>query len=282
MRKIKIVTDTVSNLTEKLANTMNITLIPFYVMIEDKTFKDNEPTVKDRVYQALRQGKRVGTSHPTLMDYVETMKKLHEKGYQILYLTVSRSWTLSFDIALKAVKRIGDEGIEVMDTKTALGHLGLTAIEVARFTETEDDLEEVKSYAQQILERGNLFFVLDTLKYLARSGRIGRVKSILGSALRLTPVLTVVGGVADVAAKTFSEKQALSWIVKRLKSERKKFKGKRMLISVEAGDRLEWRDFLHTTIKREFPDAEIYELRMSPVVTCHTGPGLWGVSYIFP
>ena len=95
-------------------------------------------------------------------------------------------------------------------------------------------------------------------------------------------MLTVKDGVADVAAKTFSEKQALSWILKRLETDKGNLYQDKMLISVEVGDRDEWKKTLKGIIEDKFPEAEIYELEMSPVVTCHTGPGLWGVSYLFP
>lgn len=281
MSKVAIVTDSVSNLTVQLAKEHGIYLIPFYVLIGDNALKDNEPGAKELLYKSLREDRPVGTSHPTLMDYVDTFLSLKKEGSEILYLTVSESWTISADIAQEAKERIGDQGIEVLDTKTALGHLGLIAIEAAKFAKGKT-LREVKEYAQLLANRGNLFCVIDTLKYLAKSGRIGRVRSLLGTALRLRPVLTARDGIADVAAKTFSEKQALKWIFKRLKTERKSLYRGKICISVEIGDRNNWKETIIKSIGEEFPDAKVFELKMSPVVTCHTGPGIWGISYLFP
>jgi len=278
---VVVVTDSVSNLSPKLAEKNHIVLVPFYVLLGDKTFEDTATSVRERVYKAIREGTPVGTSHPTVMDYFEVFKRLRDEGKEVLYLTVSKNWTLSLDIATEAKKRVGENGISLVDTKTALGHLGLVSIEVSKLAKRGTSLREAEEYAKKLIERGRLYFVLDTLKYLAKSGRIGRVQSLLGGALRLKPVLTVVDGVADVASKTFSEKQALNWILRNLRAEKEVYRGRNILLSVEVGDRKEWGDQLKDAILRDHPDAQIFELEMSPVVSCHTGPGIWGISYLF-
>lgn len=282
MSKVVVVTDSVSNLTSSLAEAGGVHLVPFYVLLGEKTFRDADPEVRKMVYRVLRENREATTSHPTVMDYVNIFTSIREKGAEILYLTVSKAWTFSTDIALEAARRVGDRGIAVLDTKTALGHLGLLALEAANFAREGKTLEEVSRYAEALVKRGNLFFVLDTLKYLARGGRIGRASSLLGSALRLRPVLTARDGVADVASKTFSEQQALRWILKHLRAAKESLKREKMLVSVEVGDRLEWKELLKKSIREEHPDAQIFDLEMSPVVTCHTGPGIWGISYLFP
>jgi DegV family protein with EDD domain len=279
---VVVVTDSVSNIPSNIAEDFGIQLVPFYVLIGDKTYVDTAPLVREKVYRAMREGKEVGTSHPTVVDYVKVFGKLREEGKEILYMTVSKNWTLSLDIATEAARRIGEKGIELLDTKTALGHLGMVAIEVAKLAKEGVSLREACNYAKDLVKRGGLYFVLDTLKFLAKSGRIGRVQSILGGALRLKPVLTVVNGVADVASKTFSEKQALNWIMRNLEVERAKNKGRRMLVSIEVGDRRDWGNVLFQVVSARFSDTRVFEFEMSPVVSCHTGPGIWGISFLFP
>jgi len=281
MNRVKIVVDSISTIPWKKAEELGIELVPYYVNFEDESIREGPEFNLETFYRKLRKTKTwPTTSHPTYRDIEEIFSRLRKITKEIIYLVVSPTWTETYNIAYQVKEKFKDMRIELCDIGSALGKLGLIALEANKMANEGKSMDEIIEHIFYLNKRSELFIVLDTLKYLAKGGRIGKVKALLGSTLPIKPIITTKEGVAVPAGKVLSHKQALNWIINRIKSDLKKFKASKIKCFIEDVDNKEMANLLKSKIMENFKCEEIWEVEMSPLIGTHTGPGTWGISYL--
>ncbi|MCP2620920.1 DegV family protein, partial [Candidatus Aminicenantes bacterium AC-334-E05] len=277
----KIVVDSVSTIPWKKAEELGIELVPYYVNFEDESIREGPEFDLKVFYQKLRTTKTwPTTSHPTYRDIEEIFSRLSKITREIIYLVVSPKWTETYNIACQVREKFKNMRIELCDIGSALGKLGLIALEANKMAKEGRTIDEIIEQIFYLEKRSELFLVVDTLKYLAKGGRIGKVKALLGSTLPIKPIITTKEGVAVPAGKTLSHNQALNWIINRIKSDLRKFNSNKIKCFIHDVDNKEMISLLKSKIVENFECEEIWEVELSPLIGTHTGPGTWGVSYL--
>ncbi len=213
MNKVKIIVDSISTIPWETAKKLGIELVPYYVNFEDESIKEGPDFDLKVFYQKLRKTKTwPTTSHPTFQDIEEIFSRMSKVTKEVIYLVVSPKWTQTYNIAYQVRKKFKEMRIELCDTGSALGKLGLIALEANKMAQQGKSIDEIIEHIFNLNRRSELFIVLNTLKYLAKGGRIGKAKALLSSTLPIKPIITTKDGVALPAGKALSHKQALSWI----------------------------------------------------------------------
>ncbi len=281
MSRVKIMVDSISTIPWETAQELGIEIVPYYVNFEDESIKEGPHFDLKAFYQKLRKAKAwPTTSHPSPQDIEEIFKRLSKETSEIIYLVVSPKWTETYNIAYQVRKKFESMRIELCDIGSALGKLGLVALEAHRLAKEGKSTDEIIEHIFNISKRSELFIVVDTLKYLAKGGRIGKVKALLGSTIPIKPIITTKEGEAIPAGKALTHNQALNWILNRIKSDLEKFNARRIKCFVEDVDNKKMANLLKTKIEENFQCEEIWEVEMSPLIGVHAGPGTWGVSYL--
>jgi DegV family protein with EDD domain len=193
---VKIVTDSGADLPGQLAEELGITVVPIYVRFGDKVYRDRVDISEDEFYQRLEHDPvHPNTTQPTPQDFLEVYKKLSAEADGIVSIHISAKLSGTCNSALQAKKMIGGKcPIEVVDSETVTMSLGLIAIAAATAAKAGGSLEEVVEGVKQTIPKIHLVFLLDTLKYLAKGGRIGKAKALLGSVLSVKPILAIKDG----------------------------------------------------------------------------------------
>ena len=208
---IRIVTDSSADLPHDLADQWNITVVPMNVVVEDVNYKDGVDIDTDEFYRQLVTNSRLPTTaQPSAADFQEVYRGLADQGHSILSIHVSGKLSGTLNSAEQAKQSLGDAAsIEIVDsglTSITLGLVALAATELAESTETPKDLGE---RVRNGLPRYHCFFLLDTLEYLQKGGRIGKAQAWLGGVLSVKPILGLRDGEALPIARPRSRARGM-------------------------------------------------------------------------
>ena len=193
---VKIVTDSTSDLPRELAEELGITVVPLSVSFGTEAFKDGVDLSPDDFYRRLEQGDEFPkTSQPSVGEFADTYKRLGRDADGIVSVHVSSKVSGTVNAATQAAPLAEvDCPIEVVDTLQASMGIGMVAIAAARAANKGLGFQEVGDISKDAVDRCQCFALLRTLEYLRRGGRIGRAKALLGSLLRVNPMVIVTDG----------------------------------------------------------------------------------------
>jgi len=203
---VKVVTDSTADLPPQLAEELGIIVVPVYVQFGSKAYRDRVDISEDEFYQRLQSDQiHPTTEPPTPQDFVAVYQKLSQEADGIISIHLSSKLSATSNSALLA-KDLVETGcpIEVVDSQLVTMSLGLLAMAAATVAKSGKSLSQVVEEVKQTIPSIYLLGFLDTLKYLALGGRIGKVKALLGSVLAVKPMLTVKNGELEPAGQVRS------------------------------------------------------------------------------
>jgi len=284
MAGVTILTDSVAQIPPDMAQHYHIGVIPFSVLIEEKSFKDGVDIPPVELYQRMRtEVISPRTSHPSVGEYLNHFQKSIEDGAKsILYFTLSEKLSGAFSTATKAAQMVEEENpgkrIMVFDTHTATIAQGFMAINAACAAQDGLSFDSIVSQAQEGLSRIGFIAMLETLEYLERGGRIGKAAYMLGSQIQIRPVLTIgKDGVVAPVSVLRGEKKCIEKLVDCIA----KMIGKETpaQVAVMHADNLEKAEQLKQLAQERFNIEEVLLTDFTPVMGAHAGPGVLGLAY---
>lgn len=206
---VKVVTDSTSDIPADLVESLGITVVPCNVNFGTDTFKDGVDLSSEEFYDRLVNGPQFpSTSQPSPGDFIETYKQVGEDADGIVSVHVSAQLSGTYNSAEQAREQV-DVGspIELVDSQQASAGVGVVAIAAARAAGKGASVEEVAATARNAASRAELLFLLDTLEYLQKGGRVGKAKALVGSVLKIKPMIILRDGVVHELgkARTYSK-----------------------------------------------------------------------------
>ena len=282
MKKVAIVTDTTACVPQEQVAKYDIEVVPVQLIFEDKTYRDGIDINPTEFYALLRQAKKMPTTSASSPDpYLEAYHKASQKAQSILCLTEPARFSAMFDSARVAMgmsrKTLHNVVIEVLECTTAAAGQGLVALAAAKAASMGRTLNEVVEVARNTMSRVNLFATLDTLHYLAKSGRVPQAAALVNSLLSIKPIFTLNHSDARTVALPRTTKSAIKYMLKLM--ERNVVKGQLLHVAVMHADALDKAIALKNRITSQFECNEIFITEFTPVMGVHTGPGLIGVAF---
>jgi DegV family protein with EDD domain len=193
---VKIVTDSGADLPEQLAKELGITVLPIYVRFGEEVYRDRVSISEDEFYERLTHDPvHPSTTQPGPQDFLEAYQKLSADADGIVSIHISGKLSGTCNSAMMARDML-EMGcpVEVVDSEQLTMSLGLIVIAAAEMAKAGKSLDKIVEWVKQAIPKTYLFALLDTLEYLKRGGRIGKVKALLGAVLSVKPVLTMKDG----------------------------------------------------------------------------------------
>jgi len=282
MSKVAIVTDSTSNIPEELLTNYQITQIPLQLIWGNDNYRDGLDITPLEFYTRLKHSKDSPTSsQPSPADFHRVYIDLLDKGYDIVSVHISSKLSGTMDSAIQAKNMVGSDRIALVDSLSASMALGFLALLAARAAKDGASFKEVVELTENAVPRTGVFFVVSTLEFLRRGGRIGGAAAFLGTALSLKPILMVKDGKVDAKEKIRTMNKALDRVTEILEEN---VAGKSGLhLSVLHANAPVEADQLLENARNRFPDGFIKEsflAPVSPVIGTHTGPGTVGFAYM--
>ncbi|MFC2052336.1 DegV family protein [Chloroflexota bacterium] len=274
---VKIVTDSLSDITSDMAEELGITVVPLTVFFGHEAFLDRVTITTDEFYRRLPNDPHwPTTTQPTPGTFLDVYNKLTEETDEILVVTLSAKLSGTYESAMNAKSLVEKEcRIEVIDSRTVAMGLGLIVISAAKAAQTGAKLDEVASLVRSAMNRSHIIMYFDTLKYLAKGGRIGKAQGLLGSLLSVKPILTVKEGEISPLTKVRSLAAGMDEFYKRVAGF-PNIEG----LAVEHCTTPEEADRLVERLGSLFPKERIHRSTISPVVGVHAGPGAIAVTVL--
>ncbi len=274
---VKIVTDSLSDITSDIAEGLGITVVPVYVRFGEEVFRDRVEITTDEFYRRLTHDATwPTTTQPPPGDFINIYNKLAEETDEILVVTLSSKLSGTYESAVHAKRMVEREcRIEVIDSLTVVMGLGLIVIAAAKLAQAGKKLDEVANLVRGAMSRSHAIMFFDTLKYLAKGGRIGKAQGWLGSLLSVKPILTIRDG--EVAPLTRMRSRAAG--IDYLYSFAAGFP-KIEELAVEHATTPDDANKLIERLGSIFPKKRIYQSTVSPVIGTYTGPNVLAVSVL--
>ena len=273
---IKLITDSTCNLPDDVIEMYDIRIAPITVQFGSETYEEGIDIDRDLFYAKIEElGIIPTTSQPTPASFERYYRELHEAGNSGLVITITSKHSGTFESAILAKSMVPEADIEVFDSLNISMGSGWQVLEAARMLEAGATREEVLKRLSYLRDRTTLFFSPETLKYLQMSGRIGRLKSALGSILDLKPIIGLKDGELAVESNVRTRSRAIEQLLTR--TEEVHGQGTPLNITVLHARAPEKAREVQGMVKERLNCQETILADIVLSLAVHGGPGLIGI-----
>ena len=286
MKEYIIMSDSCVDLTQEMANDLELDIVPLTLNYEGREIKnyldEREITNKD-FYQAIREHRKMFTSQPNVGEYIEHMERYLKEGKDILNIAFSSSLSGTYNSSLVAKeeleKKYPHQKIIVIDSLCASMGQGLLLTYAANLKREGKTIEEVAEWVESNkLSLCHLFTVGD-LNHLPRGGRLSSAKAFLGTLLKVKPLLHVsLEGKLVQTGKTRGRKQSLDALIERMKNTI--VNPKDQIVYISHGDCQEEAEYVKGKIIEQLGVKDVVINYVGPVIGCHSGIGTLAIFYL--
>jgi DegV family protein with EDD domain len=281
MASVVLVTDSTADIPLEVREKLSITMVPLKVNFGDETYLDNITLQPAQFYEKLNSFKGLATtSQPSPADFLEVFKTLTDQGLTVISVHLSGALSGTYQSATIAKSMLeNDADVTVIDGKSAsygYGTLVVTAAEMARDGASRD---EIIAEIHRLRKELRLYFLVDTLEYLQKGGRIGKASAVLGSILNIKPILSINDeGIVFPLEKARGQKRAIARIAELLEADFKDTPVS-LTIAITPGH-IAGVSEMSELLKKQLNVKRYQETAIGPVVGTHAGPGTIGLFVI--
>jgi len=277
-RKVAVVTDSTADIPQDLIEAHGIHVVPLQLMMAGKTWLDGVDINPPAFYELLQTSSAFPTtSQPSVSSFENLFVELSGQVDGIAVILVSDDLSGTLDSARAAKANLPEIPIELIDSRGVSMTLGFPVLAAAREAAAGGDLQAVANAARALIGKTHVYFVVDTLEYLHRGGRIGAAAKFLGSALNLKPILEIRDGIVKPVARVRTRSKALARLHELLQAQLKETDRIHMAVINVAAPEEATR--LKAQLETRFYPIEVIETECGPVVGAHAGPGTVAVAF---
>lgn len=202
MRKVQLVTDSTCDLSEDLIQKRDIDLVPLNVNSDDESYQDNVDLTTEEMYDKVKEkGKVPKTSAAAPALFEEVFRKHLDEGKAVVFTGIGSKFSATLQTALIAKNAIGSEDIHLVDSENLSSGTGLLLLKAAKHRDQGLEAKEVVDNVSGLTSKVRTRFVIDTLEYLHKGGRLKAISRFVGSMLRIKPIIKVVDGEMAIGKK---------------------------------------------------------------------------------
>jgi DegV family protein with EDD domain len=277
-----IIADSISCIPKEQVEKYSIKIVPTNVFFNGHIYRDLIDLSSEKAYELLEKAPEFWkTSAPSPEDYVEAYRELTKSVRNILVVTISSKLSAFYSSALNAREIFQQESpgilIEVIDSETAAAAEGLIVLAAARAVDEDKPFSEVVAIAMRVKERVKFIGLLETIRFVYRTGRIPKVASEIGSMLSIKPILTGAGGQIHFAAAARNKQNGIKKMLQMMRNQINNTGP--VHVAVMHAEALREAIKLKETVASEFNCVEIFITNFSPVMGYATGPGTLALAY---
>jgi DegV family protein with EDD domain len=278
---VAVVSDSNSYLPKQLAEANGIVTLQQYVCFSDGRRLHEDDVDLDAFFEEMRSVEQLPTtSHPTTEDFVDAYEALLGNSDAIVSVHSSSLISKTVQAANEAVERLGaQDRITVLDSQSAGGGLGLIALAAARRAAYGESPERVIETANEARADLKMWFAIDTLEFLRRSGRIGAASAWVGSTLRVKPILTIDSGQMTPVERVRTSERAFERLVDYARQRHASGADAWVVQHVRSPQMAEQ---LVERAREVFGTEPVFCSEIGAVVGAHTGPGVIGIGGLSP
>lgn len=273
---VHIVTDSDANLPLDLIKQFDITVVPIQIHIDGQTYMEDQDINSDQFIEMLPRCRELPTtSQPSPGQFIEAFAPWVERGETILSVHVSGELSGTIRSAQAAAETWPDAPIHFLDTRSISVGEGMIALRAARMAAAGHDVADIITALQPMIEHNHLFFLVDTLEYLHKGGRIGGAARFIGTLLDMKPILTVQNGKIEALERQRTRKKALAHLEELVVEHAGN--GQAVYLGVTEIAARQEAQTLAEHLRARLNPVEFLMCQVGPGLSTHSGPGSLGV-----
>lgn len=275
----KILTDTTSGLSLATANELGVYLVPQIVNFGEESYRDDTELDSAIFLKKLRSASELPkTAAPPPALYDEIFKEASQTGEDIICLHPSAKLSGTIRSATVAKENFPAANIHIVDTEIIAGPLATLVLLAAQWARDGIPAEIIVDGIEDMMAQQKVYFLVDTLDYLQKGGRIGGARALLGKVLSVKPILTMKDGEIDQFEQTRTKKKALDRLA-ALVAEQAERDGDPRVCVMHSDSTVDAR-LLSEAIKSDLGIKSIPIYELPPAIVVHAGPGALGVGFL--
>jgi DegV family protein with EDD domain len=279
--EVSVITDSIACLPNGLVEEYGINIVPYSFSIDSRSYRDWVDITPTQAYELfLADPESFYTAPASPADYLAAYRELGQRVRDIICITVSARLSTAYNVARMAAEQVREEipglTIAVVDSWTATAAEGFVALAAARAAAAGRGLAEVVKAAESVRDRISLVALLDTVRYVYRSGRIPEIAARAGSKLGIRPLLTISGGVVRIVNMGRDKRRSLERLLDFMK---KRIGDNPVHVAVMHAFAPEDAERLRQRVATEFNCVELWLTEFSPLMGYACGTGTLGVAY---
>jgi DegV family protein with EDD domain len=280
--KVAIVTDSNSGITQRQGEEAGIYVVPMPFMMAEETFYEDISLTQKDFYEKLEGGVDISTSQPSPADLLDLWNGLLEEYEEIVHIPMSSGLSSACQTAIMLAEDYEGKVFVVNNQRISVTQRQ-SVLEARRMANEGMTASAIKEKLEETKMESTIYITLDTLEYLKKGGRITPAAALLGTFLRIKPVLTIQGEKLDAFAKARTMKQAKTMMITAAKKDmEERFgdpEGNRTSIAIAHSNNEAAAMEFKKELEEVFPNTgEIYVDNLSLSVSCHIGPGALAIA----
>ena len=275
---VTIITDTTSELPDKLAEHHQIPVIPQLIHFGEQTYRENIDLSREEFINLLTSSPQLPkTAAPPPELFRSVFSELAGKNEGFLCLHPSSLLSGTVRSAVVAARDFPDQDIRVIDTRLIASPLAVVVHQAALMAEQGKSIDTIERASRELSQRGRLFFLVSTLEYLARGGRIGGASALIGNALQLKPILSLENGQVEPLCKERTWNKALkrleTLVIDAYPQDEEGF------LTIMHADAPEKAEQLALNLHSALGTEPVLISDLTPAILTHAGPGAIAVGF---
>lgn len=276
---IKIMTDMSADITKEQAERYGIKVLPFYINCGDESILADINYTPQMFYEKLKSLDEVPSTSQATPDILEEMYRSLGKENQIIHITIPANSSGIVNTARMVAGELADEGFDITIVDSSLYSYGIGAnvIAAAEMAENGASKDEIVAYLKERFEKDKVYFIVDDLSYLKKGGRIKATTMVVSALLDIKPILWSNDGMVEAFAKVKGLKRAIAKMVDYVEENIDDPQNAEVyVLNADAPDKAE---ILKSMIEERISPKAIRTVEVGPIVTCHAGPGVFGLYF---
>lgn len=275
---IHIVTDSTAYLPEAVIREFGIHVVPLHVHFGEEAFTEGVELPNAEFYDRLKQAAELPTtSQPSAGEFHELFARLHEAGDEVVALTISTKLSGTWNSAMTAKEMLPEAPISVVDSLSTSVGLCLMVIAAAQAARAGATRQQIEDQVEEIKKSVCVLFVVDTLEYLAKGGRIGNAKAFLGTMLKIKPILTLQHGAIEPLEQVRSKSKAVARMLELIQ-DHVGTEGSRARVAITHALQPNEAEELSRELVARLGCSTPVISELGPVIGTYTGPGVVSVA----
>ncbi|WP_284638938.1 DegV family protein [Paenibacillus silviterrae] len=275
MSQVRIVTDSTADIPESVRKELGIEMVPLKVLFGSESYLDGVDIGTEAFFTKLAVSAGLPTtSQPSPVEFMETYKRVFDSGAQsIVSIHLASALSGTYQSAHLAQSMLdGDADVTVVDSLSASYGIGMLVVAAAEAAKQGKSKEEIVQLIEELKSSRRLYFLVDTLEYLQKGGRIGKASALVGSLLNIKPILSINGeGQVYSVDKVRGQKKAMARMIELFQQD---YAGVPMHLTVAHGKAPEAAEELNALMHQHFDVRSSRFTEIGPVIGTHTGPGV--------
>ncbi len=260
---------------------INYISMPYTVGDNEYYYDLGKNTDNRKFFEDMRKGAVPKTSALNMQNYIDYFEPVLKQGEDIIYVTFSHKMSATFESMAKAIEQLKqtypERTVSVVDTKHISMAAGIVVYYAAKLHNEGASDEEVVKFVESFRERVKCYFTVSNLIYLKRGGRLSSFKAFVGTLFDIKPIISNIDGKLENIEKSKGRKKSLKDLTGYLEKDKVDLSYPIVIMNADCDPDS---DYAVSAIREKYPDAEIWEQLVGPVIGSHCGPDTIGVIFV--